>query len=155
MTQPPTIPPPGMQYQVPPSGGSGKGLAIASLVLGIVACALFCVPWVPRILGLLAIVLGVIAVTQGAGGMAKTGVVLGIVGIAISVVFWIAAGMAAKRGASFFQQKAQELQQKADEMQKQAEEAQKKAQEQMQKQNPSSQPGVILVHPSGWGLVLD
>jgi hypothetical protein len=156
MTQPPTTPPPGgLQYQVPPQGSPGKGLAITSLVLGIVACALFCVPWLPRILGILAIVLGVVAITQGAGGMAKAGLVLGIVGIAISVVFWIAAGMAAKKGANFFQQKMDEVQKKAEQMQKDAEEAQKKAQEQMQKQNTTSQPGVILVHPSGWTVVLD
>lgn len=154
MTQPPTTPPQNIQYQPQPPAGGGKGLAIASLVLGIVACALFCVGWLPRIVGILAIVLGVIAITQGAGGMAKAGVILGIVAIAISVVFWIAFTRGAKKLGDVIQQKGQEMQQRMEEEQKKMDEAQKKAQEQMQRQNPTSQPGgIIIFHPSGLMLV--
>jgi hypothetical protein len=129
---------------------------MASLITGIISCAMFwfCIPWLPRILGILAIVFGVIAITQGSGGMAKAGLVLGIVGVVLSIVFWMAVGAGTKKGLNFLQQKSQELQQKADELQKQAEEAQKKAQEQMQRQNPTSQPGgVIIFHPSGLMLM--
>jgi hypothetical protein len=153
MTQPPT---PGIQYQPQPPAGGGNGLAIASLILGILACVTFCFAPLSGLLALLAIVLGVISMSKPVGGgMAKTGLVLGIVSIGMTVGFWMLFRAGMKKAGDVLQQKSQELQQKADEMQKQAEEAQKKAQEQMQRQNQTSQPGVILVHPSGWMLVLD
>lgn len=65
-----------------PSGG--KGLAVASLILGIVGivggC---CITYIGVGCGIAAIITGVIGKKKGAGGMATAGLVLGI----ISTVF--------------------------------------------------------------------
>lgn len=65
----------------------GKGLAIASMVCGIVSFFCFGV-----ILGILALIFGGIAKSKGyKGGMATAGVVLGVIGLAIYVlglIFW-------------------------------------------------------------------
>src|SRR5579863_5076480 len=70
----------------PPS----NGLAVASLVLGIIAICLFWVPflgWIPVILGL---VLGIVALQRPYGrGMAVGGVVCSGVALAIKVWFWV------------------------------------------------------------------
>lgn len=87
-----TPPPPGyVTFGTPPSGGGRtNGLAVASLVLGIVGiilCFLF-VPWI------LAIIFGAIAIKQcnadptySGKGLAIAGLVCGLVGMAI--VVWI------------------------------------------------------------------
>jgi hypothetical protein len=130
-------------------------LAIASLILGILACVSFCLPPLAGLLGLLAIVFGLIGMNKPVGGgMAKTGLVLGIVGIGLTIGFYVVVKVILKKGGDVLQQKAQELQQKAEEMQKQADEMQKKAEERA-RQNSTSQPGMILFHPAGWTVVLD
>ncbi|HSZ54771.1 MAG TPA: hypothetical protein VK797_03875 [Tepidisphaeraceae bacterium] len=155
MTQPPTTPPGGIQYQVPPTGG-GNGLAIASLILGILACVTFCFAPVSGLLAVLAIVFGVIAMGKPVGGgMAKSGLVLGVVGISLTLGFYIAVKAGLNWAGKKVQQNSQDWQKQLDEAAKKIQEEQKKAQEQMQRQNQTSQPGVILVHPSGWMLVLD
>ncbi len=66
----------------------GKGLAIASLVLGIVSFFVFA-----YIAGALAIILGGVAKKQGfRGGMATAGIVCGIVGIALTIILQIFIG---------------------------------------------------------------
>ncbi|MET7443042.1 MULTISPECIES: DUF4190 domain-containing protein [unclassified Streptomyces] len=76
------------------SGSRTNGLAIASLVCGIVG--LF---FLNIVLGPLAIVFGVIGMRQagvkGGGGMAKAGVVLGIVDL---VIFAVLLAVAASNG---------------------------------------------------------
>ena len=78
--------------QTPEAGGSGKGLAVAALVLGITAffpgCCLagFYGNW---ILAILAIVFGVMSMKGAGSGMAKAGLTLGIVAIALNVVLTI------------------------------------------------------------------
>ena len=151
MTQQPP-PPRNVQYQPQPPAGSGLG--IASLVIGIIACVVFCIPVLPWLLGLTAIVLGAIALSQAGAvgnGKAKAGLILGVLGLALSVGFW----MAARAGLSFLNRKVQE---KAPEWQKQIEEAQKKAEEErkkmeqeMQKQNnaPTTQPGSMRIERGG------
>ncbi|MGW7047231.1 DUF4190 domain-containing protein [Streptomyces avermitilis] len=68
------------------SGSRTNGLAIASLICGIVGVFFLSV-----ILGPIAIVLGVVALRQaggkGGGGMAKAGVVLGVVDLILFAVF--------------------------------------------------------------------
>lgn len=70
-----------------------NGLGIASLVLGIIAVALFCLYGLGIILGVLALVFGLIGrgrVRRGEadnGGVALAGIILGSVGIVVSAVF--------------------------------------------------------------------
>lgn len=80
------------------------GMAVASMVLGILAILIGWIPVVGWFLGsimaLLAIVLGAIAMGNankrpaefGGKGMAVTGLVLGIITIALGLLFWIIIG---------------------------------------------------------------
>lgn len=73
------------------SGGSG--LAIASMVLGILALVLSCcVPYIPFVLSLLAVVLGAVALAKKTNGkgMAIAGLVCGILGLIPAVIVAIA-----------------------------------------------------------------
>lgn len=74
-----------------------KGMSIASLVLGIVSLALFCISYVSIPSAILAIIFGILGKKKGGAGMAKAGLILGIVALAIVVLLWIlaAAGVAA------------------------------------------------------------
>ncbi len=78
---------------------AGKGMAIASLVCGLVA--LFCTG---GILSVLALIFGIIAKKQGSkSGMATAGIVLGAIGIAlivIGVIIGIIAGIGAAASIS-------------------------------------------------------
>lgn len=68
-----------------------KGLAIASMVLGIVAIVLFCIPYVCIPAGIVAIILGGVslATKKGGKGMAIAGLVCAIIGIAVYVILSI------------------------------------------------------------------
>jgi predicted PurR-regulated permease PerM len=85
-------PPPGYG-QPPPVGQTTNGLAIASLVLGIV--------WVFGLGSILAVIFGFVARKQiresggrqSGGGMAIAGIVLGFVGV-VGLIFWIVAAIA-------------------------------------------------------------
>ena len=70
----------------------GNGMAVASLVCGILSLVsiLFSVfAWIGLILGVLAIIFGVIANKAGKDGKATAGLVMGIVGAAISTIVFI------------------------------------------------------------------
>ncbi|MFD7720938.1 DUF4190 domain-containing protein [Streptomyces sp. NPDC059814] len=80
-----------------------NGLGIASMVLGIIAVAVFCMYGLGVILGVLALIFGLIGrgrVSRGEadnGGVALAGIILGSVGIVVSAVFlgvviWAATG---------------------------------------------------------------
>jgi hypothetical protein len=66
-----------------------KGMAVASMVLGIVGIVFIWVPFLGLIAGVLAVILGAVALNgvksgqAGGGGMAITGLVLGIVDSAL------------------------------------------------------------------------
>lgn len=65
------------------------GLAVASMVLGIVALVLSCcVPYLPIVLALLAVVLGAVSLAKkmGGTGMAVAGLVCGIIGLVPAVI---------------------------------------------------------------------
>lgn len=69
-----------------PAAQPGKGLAIASLVLGIVSFFMFA-----YIAGALAIIFGGVAKSKGnASPMATAGIVCGIIGIALMIIVTIA-----------------------------------------------------------------
>ena len=65
----------------------GKGFAIAALVLGICAFVFCWIPVLNWILGILAVVFGIIALVKKAKkGMAITGLVLGAVGLLVAII---------------------------------------------------------------------
>jgi formate hydrogenlyase subunit 3/multisubunit Na+/H+ antiporter MnhD subunit len=131
MTQPPT------NYQRMPQPQAGGGLATAAFVLGIVALCvsivLFCVPPLGGLLGVLAIVLGAISMSQSPGaGKGRTGLILGVIAVLLSAGIFIAA----RAGLSYFGHK---VQQSSQSWQQQLEDAAKKAQDQAQKAQQQAQ----------------
>lgn len=64
----------------------GKGLSIASMILGIVAVALCCIWYLSIPCAILAIIFGVIGKKRDGRGMAIAGLVLGIIAIALYVL---------------------------------------------------------------------
>lgn len=65
-----------------------SGLAIAAMVLGILGIITFWVPVLGAVLGLVALILGIIAVRRQAGkGMAITGIVLGTLALIGGAIF--------------------------------------------------------------------
>ena len=66
----------------------GKGLAIASMVLGIISVVLFCIPYICIPCGLIGLILGgvVFATKKPGKGMAIAGLVCSILGIAVYVI---------------------------------------------------------------------
>jgi hypothetical protein len=86
-----------------PDSQKKVGMAVASMVLGIFTILVFWIPvvgFVGIVTGLLAIVLGAVANGNvdkrpqefGGKGMALTGLVLGIVALALTVLFWLIVG---------------------------------------------------------------
>ena len=78
-----------MMPQEPPKS---VGLAVASMVLGILALLLSCcVPYLPILLALLAVVLGAVSLAKkmGGTGMAVAGLVCGIIGLIPAVIIII------------------------------------------------------------------
>lgn len=72
-----------------------KGLAIASMVLGIVSIIPgWCIPYLPFILGLIGVILGGISLSKkkGGKGMAIAGLVTSIISLAIYVILLIFVG---------------------------------------------------------------
>lgn len=133
MTQPPMTP----NYQRMPQPQAGGGLATAAFVLGIVALCvsivLFCVPPLGGLLGVLAIVLGAISMSQSPGaGKGRTGLILGVIAVLLSTGIYIAA----RAGLSYFghkvQQNAQTWQQQIEDAAKKAQDEAKKAQQQQE-----------------------
>jgi hypothetical protein len=90
---PPYGAPPGCGYGYPGAATGTNGLAVASLILGIVGWT-FC-----GLGSVLAIVFGFIANSQirnsggrqGGSGMAKAGIILGFIGVALIVVYFVVA----------------------------------------------------------------
>lgn len=76
------------QNQTPQGKVPGKGLAIGSLVCGIISLFVFGI-----ILGIVGISLSLAAKKQGfTGGIATAGLVLSIIGLALAIVFIIFCG---------------------------------------------------------------
>jgi lysylphosphatidylglycerol synthetase-like protein (DUF2156 family) len=87
-----------VHYTTPHAQSAGNGLAVASLVLGIVGLVLAFIP----IIGVVAWILGPLAIIFGFagrsrakrgapnGGMAMAGLIMGIITVAIAIVWVIA-----------------------------------------------------------------
>ena len=70
---------PMVAYAPAPVKAPGKGLAVASMVCGIVSFFIF-----GLVLGILAVIFGGVAKSKGyRGGMATAGIVLGVIGLAL------------------------------------------------------------------------
>ena len=77
-----------MDYQQPRQGGNGgQGMAIASMVLGIVSVVLCCIWYISRICGILN------NRNNGRNGMATAGIVCSIIGIVLSIAILILAAV--------------------------------------------------------------
>ena len=68
-------------------------MAVAALVLGIFSIILSFfsfIGWLGIILGILSVVLGAIARKNGQGSLATAGLVVGIIGLSMSTIFYLA-----------------------------------------------------------------
>ncbi len=68
-----------------------KGMCVASMVLGIVSLAFFCIWWISIPCGIIALALGLTANKAGKNSMATAGLVMGIIGLAVSALVTILA----------------------------------------------------------------
>ena len=67
-----------------------NGMAVSSLVLGILGVVLNLVPLLPYLLGILAIIFGTMGKkTEHGKGMAFAGVILGGIALVMKVLFWL------------------------------------------------------------------
>lgn len=82
--QPPAAPPPPPAYYPPGPGGyypppvppEKKGMAIASMVLGIIALCLSCCYFISGPCAIIGLILGIIGVRRGGKGMAIAGIIM-------------------------------------------------------------------------------
>lgn len=63
-----------------------RGLSIASLVLGLVGFIACCLPLIGYPVTITGLVLGIVAKTKGAGGMAIAGIVLSIITLVLTLI---------------------------------------------------------------------
>ena len=78
------------QQPAPQPPESSKGMAVASMVLGIVGFVAWCLPLVGYPVTIVGIVLGVKAKSQGQGGMAVAGIVMSIITLVFTLINSIA-----------------------------------------------------------------
>lgn len=85
--QPPYAVAPGY-YAAPVPPKKTNGFAVASLICGVVALPLFCCIWLPILLGVLAIVFGILARRQDEKmpGMAVAGIICGVIGLVLAIL---------------------------------------------------------------------
>ncbi|EYT66710.1 MULTISPECIES: DUF4190 domain-containing protein [Curtobacterium] len=77
-----------------PATNSGNGIAVGSLVLGIVGVVFsFLFVWVGLIASIIGLVLGFVARRRNAGtrGMVLAGIILSVIGLVLSIIFIIVA----------------------------------------------------------------
>lgn len=68
----------------------GNGLAVAALVMGILGVVLNLIPFIPYVLGLLAIIFGIFALTEPVRrGFSITGIILGVLTFVFKIGWWI------------------------------------------------------------------
>ncbi|MBO5373656.1 MAG: DUF4190 domain-containing protein [Lachnospiraceae bacterium] len=84
------------------TGGDSKGMAIASMILGIVSLVLSCVWYVSLITGIVSIVLAVMYNKKnGKCGMTTAGIVCSVIGMILAVVLIVlSVGLLAALGMS-------------------------------------------------------
>ncbi len=79
-------------FQQPDSQGvPGKGAGIASLILGIISLASFCIPVFPAVVALVGMILGIVSVSKAGKAGKKCGV--GIAGLICSIIGLLIGGI--------------------------------------------------------------
>lgn len=93
---PPPMPgqPPMPGAYPPPAPKQSKGLAIASMVLGICSLVFCWSPFLALICSIIGLILGIIGKKKQQGGMALAGIITSSIGLAISVIIIIIAVVA-------------------------------------------------------------
>lgn len=84
-------------------GNDSKGMAIASMILGIVSIVLCCIWYISLIAGIVGIVLGIMHNRKNEkSGMATAGIICSVIGIILTIAILILAaiGIAAMGGIS-------------------------------------------------------
>lgn len=90
MAQRPYQPPPSPQQPIVAASGTSKGLAIISLIAGILAILVSPVPFLGFLMGAAAVVIGIIALRKAQSkGMNLTGIIAGGIGALLSVMFTV------------------------------------------------------------------
>lgn len=75
------------------SSANNNGFAITALVLGLIGVVLNFIPFLPYPISILAIIFGVLGMNKTAKrGMSIAGIVLGVAGILMKVLFWMILG---------------------------------------------------------------
>ncbi len=72
----------------PQNAGDKKGMAIASMVLGIISVVFFCLWYIAIPAAIVGLVLGVLSNKAAKSGMATAGIVLSIIALAVAII-WI------------------------------------------------------------------
>ncbi len=87
----PPIPPMQPMQPVQPVPQEGKGLSVASMVLGIVSLACFCVWYISIPAAIIGLILGIVAKkgNKPGSGMALAGIIMSIIGLVLTVLFFI------------------------------------------------------------------
>lgn len=79
-----------MDQYMPPNNNqpqnSARGLAIASMVLGIVGFVAWCLPIIGFPVTIVGLILGIIAITKGTRGMAVAGVIMCSITLVITLI---------------------------------------------------------------------
>lgn len=90
------------QYQQPQQPQQGKGMAIASMVLGIVALVIFCIWYISVPCAIVGLVLGILHNNKGQkSGMATAGIACSIISLALLVTIVIYAVIVGTATTSF------------------------------------------------------
>ena len=66
-----------------------KGLAIASMVLGIIALVMFCIWYIAAPCAILALIFGILSIKSSKRGMAIAGVSTGAVGLILMIILYV------------------------------------------------------------------
>ena len=129
MPPPPGVPPMGpTSYASPPPGAApSSGLAVGSLICGLLSIVLslfsFCIWFLSLPLGIVAVVLAMVArgkIARGeasGGGMVKAGLITGIIGIVLSILIPVGMYYGLRSAGEKLQQEADRIQREMEQQQ--------------------------------------
>ncbi len=82
--QPPVYVTPPVYSQTPAK--PGNGMAVASLVLGILSITFCCAWYISAVMAIVGLILGIVAKRKGSAGMATAGIILNVFGLLLAIV---------------------------------------------------------------------